>query len=195
MEQGEPSDAELLKSYAAGNSAAFDLLFNRHRTVLYTWLRHTLGNAQDADDVFQETWIRVIRHAHRYVDRGFKAWLWRIARSRVIDLRRATREMTSLDADCSVGEESGELTLKDSLAAETLSPSESAVDNETGELITRSLMILTENQKEVFLLRTQSGLPFKEIATLLEIPLGTALGLMRDATSKLKQVLQKEINE
>jgi len=194
MEQSEPSDADLLKSYAAGDLAAFDLLFNRHRTGLYTWLRHTLGSAQDADDIFQETWIRVIRHAHRYVDIGFKAWLWKIARSRVIDFRRARREMASLDADCST-EETGELTLKDSLAAETPSPAQSAVDGETGELIARSLTSLTPNQKEVFLLRTQSGLPFKEIATLLEIPLGTALGLMRDATNKLKRVLQKEINE
>lgn len=194
MELGEPSDAELLKSYSTGNLAAFDLLFSRHRTALYTWLRHTLGNVQDADDIFQEIWIRVIRHAHRYVDIGFKAWLWKIARSRVIDFRRARREMASLDADCSA-DESGELTLKDSLVAATPSPVQDAVDSETGELIARSLAVLTPNQKEVFLLRTQSGLQFNEIAALLEIPLGTALGLMRDATKKLKRVLQKEISE
>ncbi|MGN1359035.1 MAG: sigma-70 family RNA polymerase sigma factor [Kiritimatiellia bacterium] len=192
-EGDEREDAELLSAYLKGDGAAFDLLFARHRDALYSYFRYHLDDVSAADDLFQEVWRRVIRHASRFKAVSFKAWLWRIARNLLIDRIRRSKPTLSLDAP-SGGGEAETAPMGEFLPSEESGPLQRLVDRETGEAIRRALSILTPRQRDVFLLRTESQLSFKEVADLLNIPLNTALGCMRDAMLKLRAHLEKELN-
>lgn len=183
------TDSQLLGLYAQGNARAFDFLVQRYTKSLYAWLRSQLGNDADAGDLFQETWIRVARHADRFSDVSFKAWLWRIARNQTIDFYRRRRlETVSLDAN--MGEDGA--TFLDAMPSLEAMPV-SYCDASEQEVRIRELVdALPAVQREIFLLRTQSSLSFQEIATMLSIPLNTALGRMHDALQKLKKSLKEE---
>jgi len=188
MPDVETSDAELLRSFAKGNSEAMDLLVGRYRQALFSWLVGMTGNRTDAEDLYQEIWMRVIRHAERFNDVSFRAWLWKIARNLLIDFRRKRKPDISLDAV-----ESEDATpLIDQLADRHAGPAHSAEIGDMAKRVMRAVAGLPEVQREVFLMRVEADLSFSEIAHTLKIPLNTALGRMHDAMTKLKRLLAEE---
>jgi RNA polymerase sigma factor (sigma-70 family) len=85
------SDKQLMLAYAAGEAAAFETLFRRHRRPLYTYLLHHSGSREVADDLFQEVFLRLIRARASYAPTGgFRAWLYVIARHAMTDHHRRT---------------------------------------------------------------------------------------------------------
>ena len=188
MPETDTSDADLLRSFAQGEGPALDQLVGRYRQALFSWLLGMTANRADAEDLFQETWCRVIRHADRFNDVSFRAWLWKIARNLLIDFRRKRRPDVSLDA---VEDEEDE-PLVNRLASEHMGPSKAVETGDMTERVMRAVATLPDVQREVFLMRVQGDLPFNEIAAALGIPLNTALGRMHDAMGKLKRMLGKE---
>ncbi len=182
------SDADLLRAFAGGDSRALDELVARYRQALFSWLCGMTGNRSDAEDLFQEIWVRVIRHAERFNDVSFKAWLWKIARNLVIDFRRKRKPDLSLDAV----EDEDEQSLLDRLVAGGRGPAENIELDDMTRRVMAAVGRLPEVQREVFLMRVQADLPFNEIARLLQIPLNTALGRMHDAMAKLKKLINEE---
>ncbi|TMH05411.1 MAG: sigma-70 family RNA polymerase sigma factor, partial [Betaproteobacteria bacterium] len=94
----EPSDDQLMAAYAAGDVAAFERLYERHQAALYRFVRRLLGRAlaSHTDEVFQDTWLRVVHARARWQPQGatFRTWLFTLAQHRVIDvLRRSGREV------------------------------------------------------------------------------------------------------
>ncbi len=189
METEARNDAQLMASFCKGDARAFDLLVNRYKRPLFTWLCRQVSSRDDADDIFQETWIRVARNAGKFSDVSFRAWLWRIARNLVIDHFRRRREHVSLDAETS---ENG--ALRETLRAGDPLPHELMHADDTARIARAAIANLPPVQREVLTLRMQGGLSFNEIAALLEIPLNTALGRMHDAVLKIRKALEKEMN-
>lgn len=187
METEEKTDARLMAEFCRGNARAFDEIVARYKRPLFAWLCRQVTNRDDADDIFQETWIRVARNAEKFSDISFRAWLWRIARNLVIDHFRRRREQISLDAQ--TDENSA---LLDTLRAPDPQPHEWMTANDTAEVALRAIDRLPPVQREVLTLRMQAGLSFNEIAAMLEIPLNTALGRMHDAVQKIRKALEKE---
>jgi RNA polymerase sigma-70 factor (ECF subfamily) len=188
MPDAETSDAELLHAFAKGDSDAMDRLVARYRQALFYWLLGMTGNRADAQDLFQDVWFRVIRHAERFNDVSFKAWLWKIARNLLIDFRRKRKPDVSLDAV----EDEDDQPLVDQLAAKGAGPAEAVERADLTKRVMRAVAGLPEVQRDVFLMRVQGDLSFSEIAETLGIPLNTALGRMHDAMTKLKKLLAEE---
>jgi RNA polymerase sigma-70 factor (ECF subfamily) len=185
----QKSDADLLAAYAKGDVRCLDLLVARYRQALFSWFLGMTGSRSDAEDLFQEVWIRIIRNADRFKDVSFRAWMWQIARNLLIDFRRKRKPDVSLD---DIEDEESQ-PLLDTLVAPGTSPREAVERTDLAKLAMQAVGKLPAVQREVFLMRVQGDLPFNEIAKALKIPLNTALGRMHDATTRLKQLLTKEM--
>lgn len=184
----EISDAELMASFAGGRANAMELLIARYQQPLFAWLMGMTQNRADAEDLFQEVWIRIIKNAEGFKNISFKAWMWRIARNLLIDFRRRKRPNISLDA---VAESGDDRPLVERLESGDMGPAATLEQSDMLEMVMEAVERLPEMQREVFLLRTQGNLAFREIAELLDIPLNTALGRMHDAMRKLKESLAR----
>ena len=178
------SDAELLFAFRKGDAAALDTLVGRYQGQLHGYLRAMTGSAADADDLFQETWLRVVRNPGSFRGGAFNAWLWRITRNLLIDRLRRRKPMVSLDDTTDEGTAYSELT-----PGTGPEPGANAEAAELGRLIAAAVKRLPADQRDVFLLRTQAGLSFVEIARLRRVPVNTALGRMHYAIQRLRHDL------
>ena len=182
------SDEQLIHSCLRGDSRAVEVLVRRYRQVLYSFLMYMVHNRTEADDLFQETWIRAMAALPRYNHRSrFRSWLFRIANNLAIDLRRRSRPTTSLDAAPQDGSP-----LLDRLEGTAESPRLGIERRELNAALRAAVAQLPDSQREVFLLRTTAGLPFREIARIQRTSVNTALGRMHYAVLKLRDTLREE---
>ena len=98
----EPDDDSLMRSFAQGDARAFERLYARHHAALYRFVRRVLGReaGTQADEVFQDTWLRVVNARERWAPQGatFRTWLFTLAHHRAIDILRKGGREVSLDA-------------------------------------------------------------------------------------------------
>lgn len=181
---GDVADTVLIHAYAKGDEKAFEALYYRYRTLLYSYLNNLAGNnSAEADEVFTETWLRVIDKLPKYKDEGkFSAWLFRIARNIFIDRLRHNKPEMFVTID---GEDSPELA-----EVTAFSPDRMLGAGDIGSAIKSALAQLQPEQREVFLLREEAELSFKEIAEIQKCSLGTVLSRMRYALKRLRAFLQ-----
>ena len=174
-----------------GEDGAFDELVARHTPPLMRYIGGMLGrDSAYVDDVYQETWIRVINNGDKWHGGSFRAWIMTIAHNAVIDMLRRLKPALSLDAE----NESGE-TLADKMVAGGQAPDMELAGSETAAFIAAKVVELPETQREVFMLRVVDGMSFRDIAEMLHIPLNTALGRMHYAVVKLRTELEKNSAE
>jgi RNA polymerase sigma-70 factor, ECF subfamily len=183
------SDAALLAAYVQGRVQSLDELVERYRKPLFSWFVGMTGSHSDAEDLFQDLWIRVIKNADRFKDVSFRAWMWQIARNLLIDFRRKKKPDFSLDE---VSDEEDH-PLLETLVAKGPTPQQDVERTDLAIKAMQAVGQLPAVQREVFLMRVQGDLSFNEIAKILDVPLNTALGRMHDATTRLKQMLSKEM--
>jgi len=177
---GESSDQELIKSYLNDDASAFDILYERYKRRLYSYLNRLMPQRSAlVDDVFQQTWIKVIRRLPKYKDNEkFQAWLTRIAHNVAVDHFR---------------KEKNEILLEDTeksklFAAVGYEPWRELENAELGKAIEGCLAKLPDEQREVFILR-QDEMGFKEIAKVQECSINTALGRMQYALRNLRNCM------
>ena len=177
---------QFLLDYAReGDVKALSTLVLHTSKPLMAYFRGMTPSEADAEDAFQECWMRVIRSCRSYRGGSVLAYLMRIARSVVIDrFRKRGAQTVSIDGEESEGIESR-------MAAESPTPAFACERSANMEAVREAVRALPERQREVLLLRIEGELSFKEIAKELGIPLGTALTWMYAATGKLKKRLER----
>lgn len=189
--QGEDNnDAELVQAFRSGDEAALGELIERHRDRLYAYLRRLAGDDAGAEDMFQDTWVKVARNMGAYREENrFSAWLFSVARNTAMDaLRRRRPGSVSLDAAPEDGRP-----LAETIGSAEPGPEASYEASESRRAIDGALAELSPEQREVFLLRHYSGMSFKEIADALGVPIGTVLARASRAAAKLRDKLAGEI--
>lgn len=185
----ERTDEELLAAYQQGDVGAFELLLRRHRAPLFTFLLRMLGDRQKAEDLAQESFLRIVKGAAAWEQRArFQTWLYTIARNLCVDQSRRDRfrRTDSLDAQ---GPED-EPAMVDSVPGREIDPARGAESARLRPVLARALASLPDEQREVFLLREQAGVPFKEIAELTGVNENTVKSRMRYALEGLRKALQ-----
>lgn len=189
-------DTELLRAFAGGDARAFDTLYARHEQPLYRFVRRLLGRdlAAQADEVFQDTWLRVIQSAAQWSPQGarFRTWLFTIAHHRAIDqLRRSGRELPLGGADDDEGgseplfQPSGEPWL-DWPAPSPVAPEDRAFWQRAGQRLLQCLDELPLPQRSAFLLHHEDELSVQELAHALGVGFETAKSRLRYGLAKLR---------
>jgi RNA polymerase sigma-70 factor, ECF subfamily len=181
-------DAELIRKYCDGDLNAFSVLVDRYKSPLFGFIKRFTNNHEAAEDIFQETFLRVVKHFPKYNEDGrFKGWLFSIANNLCINYAKSKKNKNKYYSDV-LKEDEEIFTLNDFPDSDPL-PDKILESKESSILIEKALLALTEEQKEVFLLRMHGDLPFSEIAERLNRPMNTVLGQMRTAIIKIKKYL------
>ncbi len=176
------SDEDLMLAFQAGDAGAFDTLYQRHRGRLFRFLVREAGSREAGEEIYQEAWMRLIRQRDSYrVEAQFGTWLYRIAHSCLIDhLRKRGRLWKH------------EETTEDMPEAEScsLSPEEEWGRQLTAQALKTCMDALPAEQREVFLLKEESGFGLAEIADIAGINMEAAKSRLRYALKKLRLCLE-----
>jgi RNA polymerase sigma-70 factor (ECF subfamily) len=192
----ERTDEELLCDFRdQGNRDAFEQLVSRYERELYNYLRNYLGDAQLAEDVFQNTFLQIHLKSDQFqTGRKFRPWLYTIATSRAIDLQRRNRrhQAASLNAGFGDDGEEGSGSLVDLLDAQSPTADDFFDIEERREMVVAAIDALPETHKQVVLLIYYQGLKFREAADVLDIPVGTVKSRFHGALLKLNKLLAEK---
>ena len=181
---GGCSDAALLVRFQAGETRAFDELYQRHRAPLYRYFVRQAPRSL-ADDLFQETWLRVIKGTATYEPSApFAAFVFRIAHNVLIDYYRRTGRTPELVAD-------GALDLVDPEPQ----PSETYARAELRTRFIAALEALPASQREAFLLHQEAGLTLEQIAAVVGSNFETVKSRLRYAAARLRKLLDEDMPE
>ena len=184
-------DAKLLAAYRNGDAESLGVLVEKYKGPLFGFIYKFSEGREDADEVFQEVWVRAIKNMNRYRQKNLLSWLFRIAHNLMIDRIRRRKPVCSLETPVT---EDG-LALSERLAGTGLSPADETAGHALGRQIEAAADELPPEQREVFWLRMQAGLSFKEIAKVQKCSINTALARMQYAVSKLRKELAGEYHE
>ena len=180
--QAEPTDEELMLAYAAGDVAAFQTLYSRHRGPLFRHLTRQVRDSALAEELFQDVWQRVITARERYrPEARFGTWLYQIAHNRVTDHWRAKQHRPDAPGDA------------DELAArvpDPETPERQLSAFEERHRLQRALEELPEDQREVVLLRLEQELSLEEIGEITGAGRETVKSRLRYAMDKLRARLR-----
>ena len=183
------SDRELLNSYLQGNKSAISTLIDKYNRRVRDYLRMMVKDDDVADDIAQETFIKVIKviDEGRYVDNGkFLSWVLRIAHNRALDYFRAQKSNNS------VSESSAGYNVLGTLRYAENSIEDNIISAQTDQSIRDLVELLPEEQREVVMLRYYSDLSFKDIAEQTGVSINTALGRMRYALINLRKMIKEK---
>lgn len=181
------TDEQLAMSYVEGNNRAFDILLSRNQSKLFSYIMFVVRDHEKANDVFQETFIKVITKLQegKYVPSGkFAAWLMRIAHNIIIDSYRTEKAEQIIDTN-----EDNDLTI---LGSKFLGANiEDIFINEQVFCDVKKMMnMLPDNQREVIFMRFFQQMSFKEIAETTNVSINTSLGRMRYAVLNLRRMVK-----
>jgi len=177
--------------FQSGDRSAFAVLLRRHQAPLYNFALRHLGNGHTAEEIVQDAFVRVVQSAAEFKHEArFSTWVYTIARNLCIDhLRKsALRRHPSLDAPRQ-GETGAGPTLGEQTADARPDVERAAAAGEIREQVLAAIAELPDEQREVFLMREVSNLPFKEISRIVGVPENTVKSRMRYALERLQEEL------
>ena len=181
------SDAQLISNYILGEEAALSVLINRHQARLYGFIFSKIQDRDAAEDVFQDTFIKVIRTLKRgnYNEQGkFLPWVMRIAHNLVIDYFRKNNRMPKF-------KNKGNFDIFSVLSDESPNAENKIVENQIADHVRILLEELPEDQKIVIKMRIYQDMSFKEISENTGVSINTALGRMRYGLINLRKMIDK----
>lgn len=183
------TDEELALSYVRGNNQAFDLLLSRNQSKLFSYILFVVHEQDLANDIFQETFVKVITKLQegKYIDSGkFSAWIMRIAHNVIMDWYRDNRAKniveTSDDNDLSnvTGNGITDFNIEDRY-----------VNEQVLRDVKKMMNLLPPTQREIVFMRFYQEMSFKEIAETTGVSINTALGRMRYAILNMRRMARK----
>ena len=180
-------DAVLVKNYISGDESALALLINRHQSKIYGFIYSKIGDRDLSDDIFQDTFIKVIKtlKTSSYNEEGkFLPWVMRIAHNLVVDHFRKSKKMP-------FQRETEDYSIFNYMSDNAPTIESQMITEQVEVDLTRLLNELPDDQKEVLMMRMYQDLSFKEIAELTGVSINTALGRMRYALLNLRKIIEK----
>lgn len=177
----------LLEQYRKGDIEALGRIVDQTRRPLYGFILGMVRDPHQAEDLFQDVWIRAIKGLHRYQSDRLLSWLFRIARNRVIDISRKRKPDASLQQPVGTAETSN--TLESVLPTRDQGPERHTSNRELALRIQQAVHSLPLEQREVYLMRTEADMPFKQIAGIQNVSINTSLARMQYALKHLREAL------
>lgn len=180
-------DALLVKNYIAGEEQALAILVERHQSKIFGFIYSKIQDRDVADDVFQDTFIKVIKtlKSNSYNEEGkFLPWVMRIAHNLIVDHFRKNKKMP-------MQRETEEYSVFSYMTDNSMNVEGQIITEQVENDLQRLLEELPADQKEVLIMRMYQDLSFKEIADLTGVSINTALGRMRYAILNLRKVIEK----
>ncbi|MFA8300522.1 MAG: RNA polymerase sigma factor [Hyphomicrobiales bacterium] len=183
------SDKELISKYLDGNHACLEKLIYRHKSRVYAYILMIVKDKQLADDIFQDTFIKVINtiRAGAYKEEGkFIQWVMRIAHNLIIDYFRKSKRIPVID------NKSDDFDIFDTIKLTDASIEEKMITEQIHEDVRKLIEYLPKEQKEVLYMRHYSEMSFKDIAEQTNVSINTALGRMRYALINLRKLIAEK---
>lgn len=180
-------DAVLVKNYMEGDEGALAVLIKRHQSKLYGFIYSKVTDRDIADDIFQDTFIKVIRtlKSNSYNEEGkFLPWVMRISHNLIVDHFRKNKKMPMY-------RETEEFSIFSIMTDNSPNVENRIITEQVENDLQRLIEELPDDQKEVLQMRIYQDLSFKEIADLTGVSINTALGRMRYALMNLRKVIEK----
>lgn len=180
-------DALLIRDYIAGNESALEILINRHQSKLYGFIYSKVNDRDVSDDIFQDTFIKVIKtlKSDSYNEEGkFLPWVMRIAHNLIVDHFRRNKKMPMVrDTD--------EYSVFNTIKEADLNIENQIITEQIEGDLRKLILELPSDQREVLMMRMYQDLSFKEIADHTGVSINTALGRMRYALMNLRKLIDK----
>ena len=180
-------DALLVKSYVAGDENALASLIKRHQSKIFGFIYSKVGDRDVSDDIFQDTFIKVIKtlKSNSYNEEGkFLPWVMRIAHNLIVDHFRKNKKMPMF-------RETEEFSIFSIMTDNNPNIEAQMITSQVESDLQKLIDELPNDQKEVLVMRIYQDLSFKEISALTGVSLNTALGRMRYALMNLRKVIEK----
>ena len=179
-------DSDLITSYINGNEKAFETLLLRHKDRVYRYIYSKLKDGQLSNDIFQDTFIKVIKTLKKglYNEEGkFLPWIMRIAHNLVIDHFRKNKRIPLFNNNY-------DFDIFQFIYDKSLNAEKSIINDQIVSDLQKIILELPDDQKEVLMMRFYRDMSFKEIAESTGVSINTALGRMRYALINLRKVIQ-----
>jgi RNA polymerase sigma-70 factor (ECF subfamily) len=187
MSAADVADEELMLRFQAGDAAAFDVLYARHKGGVYRYLLRQCSGTGIAEELAQDVWLNLIRARMSYAPTAkFTTYVYRFAHNRLVDHYRQQGRVTWLSAD----EESTHDIVEALPAPAANEPDARADGQERATRMQRAIAALPPVQREAFLLQQESGLSVDEIAAMTGVSFETAKSRLRYALTKLRTELR-----
>ncbi|MFT4598959.1 MAG: RNA polymerase sigma factor (sigma-70 family) [Bacteroidia bacterium] len=186
MQSSKITDQNLVTQYIQGNEACLEMLINRHKDRIFTTIILIVKDSYIAEDLFQETFIKIIKNLKKgkYNEEGkFLPWAIRIARNMAIDYFRKMKRMPTI-----TGSDGEDVFRKIRLAVDNRE--EEMIRHEKEGMVRAVINKLPEEQRQVLILRHYGDLSFKEIAAMTGVSINTALGRMRYALNNMRKMME-----
>ncbi len=180
-------DALLVKSYVAGDENALATLIKRHQSKIYGFIYSKISDRDVSDDIFQDTFIKVIKtlKSNAYNEEGkFLPWVMRIAHNLIVDHFRRNKKMPMF-------RETEEFSIFSIMSDNVPNIESQIITSQVQDDIRKLIDELPADQKEVLVMRMYQDLSFKEISELTGVSINTALGRMRYALMNIRKVIDK----
>jgi len=187
MERILNSDGLLVDNYINGNEKSLEILIVRHKQRIFSFILSKVLDREIAEDIFQDTFIKVINTLKRgaYNEEGkFLPWVMRIAHNLIIDHFRRNKRIPKFN-------NTDDFDIFDVLGDEALSIENQIIKEQILGDVRNLIQELPEDQKEVLLMRMYRDMSFKEIAENTDVSINTALGRMRYALINLRKLIEK----
>lgn len=183
------SDYELVHEFIEGKTSAIEFLIKKHKRKVYTYILINVKDRELAEDLFQDTFIKVINSlkSGKYNDEGkFLSWVMRIAHNLIIDYYRKAKQLQTVSNDAC------EYDLFNSSQFSEKNVEQEIISEQIVKEVKGLIEFLPEDQKEVVMLRHYVGMSFKEIADHTGVSINTALGRMRYALINLRKLIEEK---
>jgi RNA polymerase sigma-70 factor (ECF subfamily) len=182
------TESELIQDFLSGNQSSIEILINAHRKKVYTYILFNVKDVHLAEDIFQDTFIKVIHSLKRgkYKDNGkLISWIMRIAHNLIIDHYRKQKQLKTISND------NYETDLFNSQKFSDKTVEDKIINTQITKDLRKLIQALPQDQKEVIILRHYCDLSFKEIAEHTDVSINTALGRMRYALINLRKLMEE----
>lgn len=182
------TDKELVRKYLDGNHASLEVLIQRHQNRIFAYILMVVKDKELADDIFQDTFIKVINtlRSGKYKEEGkFLQWAMRIAHNLMIDHFRKSKRIPVMD------NKYDDFDIFDTIEMKELSVEEKIIKQQIISDVRDLIEFLPDEQKEVLKMRHYADMSFKDIADQTEVSINTSLGRMRYALINMRKLIEE----